>query len=119
MVMPQDEGPVSFGYELTRAIGDVREALRNRNDASWELGILQGLLQPWADEDPEFLRRMRELEKDIIRMKQVNGWPRDQKPSWQIRNLGYLIWLAKENKLLDVSERYRPPRGKELIEPTL
>ncbi len=117
--MPEDEGPVSFGYELTRAIGDVREALRARHDAAWELSILGGLLKSWARESDGFVRRIEKLEDDIIRMVSARGWGRPMKPSWQVALLGEYIDVARQNGLLDVSERPRPPRGKELIEPVL
>lgn len=117
--MPQDEGPVSFGYELTRAIGDVREALRTRRDATWELSILQGLLDSWAQQDSAFLEWKKSLEMEIIIMERMPVWARPSKPSWQRVLLGRLVHLARRNRLLDVSESVRPPRGKELIEPSI
>lgn len=81
--------------------------------------VLRRLIGTYCREDEGFRRAMQKVDRAIIEIGHERSWPRDRPPSWQGIVLEELVHIARINNLLDVSERPRPPRGKELIEPVL
>ncbi len=115
--MPEDEGPVSFGYAVTKSIMRAEEAMATNGDITRAVASLRRLIGGWCKNDSEFKKRMERVDDFCALIKYLQKrWPRLQLPSWQGIVLQELVNVARENRLLDIRERAQPQWGEELLQ---